>query len=192
MEKAVNKNPDEEYVGIMKDEKKGIAHVMALRRTRGVISDRKKFEFDLVADNSLSSFLLQYYSSVPMVPRFVYVNEDPDDMQMLEASLEKIAGHKVSIFNVERVLSKDKRQLMDLIVRNLSMYIERGYDPAVVELKNALKLGSIPEVIDCLTFQIWARRSRSAPACDLQTTSLTNRRTGNSGSRRFWVRMTLQ
>lgn len=149
MEKAVNKNPDEEYVGIMKDDKKGIAHVMALRRTHGVISDRKKFEFELIGDNSLSSFLLQYYSSVPLVPRFVYVNEDLDDRQVLEMSLEKIAGHRVSIFNIERVLAKEKRQLMELISRNLSMYIERGYDPAVVELKNALKLTSMPEVIDC-------------------------------------------
>src|ERR687898_626666 len=98
MEKAVNRNHDEEYVSILKDTKKGVAHVMALSRTRGVISDRKKFEFDLVGDNSLT---------------------------------------------------KDKRQLMDLIMRNLSMYIERGYDPAVVELKNALKLTSMPEAIDC-------------------------------------------
>ena len=122
---------------------------MALRRTRSVISDRKKFDFDLVGDNSLSSFLLQYYSSVSTIPRFVYVNEDLEDKQVLEMSLEKIAGHKVSIFNVEKTLTKDKRQLMDLIMRNLSIYIERGYDPAVVELKNALKLTSMPEVIDC-------------------------------------------
>jgi excinuclease ABC subunit C len=149
MEKAVNRNHDEEYVSILKDTKKGVAHVMALRRTRGVISDRKKFEFDLIGDNSLSSFLLQYYSSVPIIPRFVYVNEDLEDKQVLEMSLEKIAGHKVSIFNIERTLTKDKRQLMDLMMRNLSIYIERGYDPAVVELKNALKLTSMPEVIDC-------------------------------------------
>jgi excinuclease ABC subunit C len=149
MEKAVNYYHDEEYLSILKDTKKGVAHVMALRRTRGVISDRKKFEFDLVGDNSLSSFLLQYYSSIPVTPRFVYVNEDLEDKQVLEMSLEKIAGHKVSIFNIERMLTKDKRQLMDLMVRNLSMYIERGYDPAVVELKSALKLTSMPEVIDC-------------------------------------------
>jgi excinuclease ABC subunit C len=149
MEKVVKQNPDEEYVGIMKDHKKGIAHVMALRRTRGVISDRKKFEFDLVGDNSLSSFLVQYYSSVPLVPRFVYVNEDLDDRQLLERSLEKIAGHRVSISNVERRLGKEKGQLMDLISRNLSMYIERGYDSAVVDLKNTLNLPSMPEVIDC-------------------------------------------
>ncbi len=149
MEKAVNKNPDEEYIGIMKNRKKGMAQLMALRRTRGVISDRKKFEFELVGDNSLSSFLLQYYSSIPLIPRFVYVNEDPEDRRVLEMSLEKIAGHKVSIFNVEHVIAKEKRQLMDLISRNLSMYIDRGYDPAVVELKTVLKLASMPEVIDC-------------------------------------------
>jgi len=149
MEKVVKRNPDEEYVGIMKDDRKGVAHVMALRRTRGVISDRKKFEFDLVGDNSLSSFLIQYYSSVPLVPRFVYVNEDPDDRNVLEMSLERIAGHRVSISNVWRTLGKEKRQLMELISRNLSMYIDRGYDPAVVELKNALNLPSMPEVIDC-------------------------------------------
>jgi excinuclease ABC subunit C len=149
MEKAVNRNHDEEYISILKDTKKGVAHVMALRRTRGVISDRKKFEFDLVGDNSLSSFLVQYYSSIPVIPRFVYVNEDLEDKQVLEMSLEKIAGHNVSVFNVEKTLTKDKRQLMDLIMRNLSIYIEKGYDPAVVELKNALKLMSMPEVIDC-------------------------------------------
>jgi excinuclease ABC subunit C len=149
MEKAVNRNHDEEYISILKDTKKGVAHVMALRRTRGVISDRKKFEFDLVGDNSLSSFLVQYYSSIPVIPRFVYVNEDLEDKQVLEMSLEKIAGHNVSVFNVEKTLTKDKRQLMDLIMRNLSIYVEKGYDPAVVELKNALKLMSMPEVIDC-------------------------------------------
>jgi excinuclease ABC subunit C len=149
MEKAVNRNHDEEYISILKDTKKGVAHVMALRRTRGVISDRKKFEFDLIGDNSLSSFLLQYYSSIPVIPRFVYVNEDLDDKQVLEMSLEKIAGHNVSIYNVEKTLTKDKRQLMGLIMRNLSIYIEKGYDPAVVELKNALNLTFMPEVIDC-------------------------------------------
>jgi excinuclease ABC subunit C len=150
MENAViNRNHDEEYFGIQEDTKKGVAHVMALRRTRGVISDRKKFEFDLIGDNSLSSFLLQYYSSMPTIPRFVYVNEDLEDRQVLEMSLEKIAGHKVSIFNAEKTLTKDKRQLIDLILHNLSIYIEGGYDPAVVELRNVLNLTIMPEVIDC-------------------------------------------
>ncbi len=183
MEKAVNKNPDEEYIGIMKDATKGIAHVMALRRTRGVISDRKKFEFDLVGDNSLSSFLLQYYSSIPVIPRFVYVNEDPEDRQVLEASLEKIADHKVSIFNIERMLAKEKRQLMDLILRNLSMYIERGYDPAVVELKNALNLAAMPEVIDCFDVSNLGT-TIAVGAC----TRFVNNKPSKSGYRKFRIK----
>src|SRR3712207_9435195 len=72
MEKAVNGNSDEEYIGIVKEEQKGIANIMTLRRTRGVISDRKRFEFELVGDNSLSTFISQYYSTVPVIPRFIY------------------------------------------------------------------------------------------------------------------------
>ena len=68
MEKAVNHNSDEEYIGILKDIARGIAHVMTLRRTHGVISDSKKFEFDLIGDNSITTFLVQYYSTAPVIP----------------------------------------------------------------------------------------------------------------------------
>ncbi|MCI0561012.1 MAG: excinuclease ABC subunit UvrC [Nitrososphaera sp.] len=149
MEKATNKDPDEEYVGMIEDRARGIAHVMALRRTRGVISDRKKFQFELVGDNSLSSFLMQYYTSVPVVPRIIYLNEAPDDGKILELSLGKIADHRVSIVTMGERVGSEKRQLMDLIVRNLSLYIERGYDPAVAELKSVLSLEVMPEVMDC-------------------------------------------
>jgi len=146
MDKAPGKNPDEEYVGIMRDDKKGIAHVMTFKRTHGVISDRKKFEFDLVADNSLSTFMLQYYSSSPTVPYVIYTSEEPESKQALQTSLEKLSGHDVRI---SRTVEPEKKQLVDLIMRNLAMYVERGYAPAVVELKNALLLQVMPDTIDC-------------------------------------------
>ena len=149
MEKVANRNPDEEFVGIATDRPRGIAHVMTLRRTRGVISDRKKFEFDLVADNSLSTFLLQYYSSIPKIPRIVYVNEILDDRHLLEMSLEKIAGHGVRIVTIPEGSLGQKHELMNLIKRNLTLYLERGYDPAIIELKNALGLDVVPFAIDC-------------------------------------------
>ncbi|HJS82003.1 MAG TPA: excinuclease ABC subunit UvrC [Nitrososphaera sp.] len=149
MEKVANKNPDEEYIGILYDRARGVAHVMSLRRTRGVISDRKKFEFDLVGDNSLSTFLLQYYSSVPIVPRFVYVNELLEDRRVLEMSIEKIAGHKVNIVTIPQKSMGQRHELMSLIIRNLALYLERGYDPAIVELKKMLGLQVVPYVIDC-------------------------------------------
>ncbi len=146
MEKA-NKRPDEEYVGIARDGKKGIAHVMVLKRTHGVISDRRKFEFDLVADNTFSSFLLQYYSSAPAIPSMVCTSEEPGEKDVLEKSLEKLAGHPVRI--VSPGSAGERRQLVDLIMRNLAMYVERGYAPAVVELRKALSLSVMPEIVDC-------------------------------------------
>lgn len=149
MERVTNRNPDEEYVGIAVDRAKGVAHVMTLRRTRGVITDRRKFEFDLVGDNSLSTFLLQYFSSVPEIPRFVYVNEPIEDRDLLELSLEKIAGHKVKVVTIPERSLGHKYELMSLIGRNLSLYLERGYDPSIVELKKAVELDTMPYVMDC-------------------------------------------
>lgn len=146
MEKAA-KRPHEEYVGIIRDEKKGVAHVMALKRTHGVISDRKKFEFDIVADNSFSSFLLQYYSSVPAIPQMIFTSEEPEEKGVLLMSLEKLAGHPVKIRTAGS--SGERRRLVDLIMKNLAMYVERGYAPAVVELKQALALSVMPETVDC-------------------------------------------
>jgi excinuclease ABC subunit C len=98
MEKVVSHhNADEEYIGIVKDTTKCTAHVMILRRTHGVISDSKKFDFDLIGDNSLTTFLSQYYSTVPVIPRFVYVNEDIESKNILERSLEHLAEHVVCI-----------------------------------------------------------------------------------------------
>jgi excinuclease ABC subunit C len=150
MEKAVNGNSDEEYIGIVKEEEKGIANIMTLRRTRGVISDRKRFEFELVGDNSISTFISQYYSTVPVIPRYIYVNEEPESKQSLEELLEKLAERKVSIIQISSQFPmKEKRQLMELVLRNINLYAGNNYDPSIVELKKILQLPTMPYVIDC-------------------------------------------
>jgi excinuclease ABC subunit C len=150
MEKVVSHNSDEEYIGIVRDTTMYTAHIMSLRRTRGVISDSKKFDFDLIGDNSLTTFLSQYFSTVPVIPRFVYVNEDVESKNSLERSLEQLAEHPVSIIKIsEDFPVKEKRQLMNLLMRNLMIHIEKGYDPDIIELKNVVNLPTIPAVIDC-------------------------------------------
>jgi excinuclease ABC subunit C len=138
----------EEYVGIMYDHLESKAHILILSRYHGVIRDRKKFEFDMIGDNSLSTFLSQYYSSKAVIPRIIYVNEDPDSKESLEILLEQLSTHKVSIKNNSNGGTKNKK-LMTLILRNLSAYIEKGFEPALYELKTILNLKSIPNIIDC-------------------------------------------
>jgi excinuclease ABC subunit C len=151
MEKVSRKNSsEEEYVGIIKDEAKGMAHLIILSRKQGVIMDRRKFDFELIGDNSLATFLLQYYTSVPSVPRYIYVNEEPDSKETLESSLEKLCEHGVRIVRIsDNFHNKEKKDLMNLILRNLNITHKGGNQASVLELKRELGLGSIPSIIDC-------------------------------------------
>jgi excinuclease ABC subunit C len=149
IEQSISSRSEEEYVGIQYDGLQSKAHILILRRYRGVIRDRKKYEFELVGDNSFSTFLSQYYNSKSSVPRFIYVNEEPDSKQVLEKSLERIASHRVNIIKISNRTDVERKQLMNLIVRNLSTYISKGYEPALFELKRILNLKSLPNIIDC-------------------------------------------
>ncbi|MGA7542044.1 MAG: excinuclease ABC subunit UvrC [Nitrososphaeraceae archaeon] len=151
MEKVSHKNAsDEEYIGIMKDKKKGVAQLILLSRKRGVIMDRRKFDFELVGDNSFGTFLLQYYTSVPSVPRYIYVNEEPESKEVLEASLEKLCEHQVRIVKISNNFhNKEKKELMNMVVRNLELSGQELNQHSLRELKRELRLGTIPSIIDC-------------------------------------------
>lgn len=148
MERVSYKNAsEEEYVGIIRDEAKGNAHLFILTRKNGVIMDRKKFDFELVGDNSLGTFLTQYYSSVPAIPRYIYVNELPESKDTIEASLEKLCGHEVTIIRItESFHNKEKKDIMNLVLRNL--HLAHDLMP-LLELKHELELRNTPSVIDC-------------------------------------------
>jgi excinuclease ABC subunit C len=149
IEQSISSRSEEEYIGVMYDFLQSKAHILILRRYRGVIRDRKKYQFDLIGDNSFSTFLSQYYHSKSSVPRFIYVNEDPDSKQVLEKSLERIASHRVNIIRLSNRIDIERKQLMNLIVRNLLTYISKGFEPALFDLKKVLNLRSLPKIIDC-------------------------------------------
>ena len=134
---------DEEYFGIkIKDQ---TAYVMSFRLANGVIKDRNKFSFDLVGDNSFSSFLSQYYSTNP-IPKHVIVNEIPEKKEILEEVFSRNLGFKV---NIIVPISGKRREIIDLIMRNISLIITKGSDPALIELQEKLGLESLPRKIEC-------------------------------------------
>ena len=47
-------------------------HILIFKRLNGVISDRRKYEYEHIGDNNFSSFLFQYYSSLPQIPEEEY------------------------------------------------------------------------------------------------------------------------
>ncbi|HJU60299.1 MAG TPA: excinuclease ABC subunit UvrC [Nitrososphaeraceae archaeon] len=140
---------NEEYIGIKTDALTGKDHILIFKRLKGVISDRRKYEYERIGDNNFSTFLFQYYSTLKQIPEEIYVNEDPPSKTNLELALTKLCNHNVKITNVSTSTKNEKKDLMDLILRNLSNQIEREYNPSVIELKNILNLKEFPVIIDC-------------------------------------------
>lgn len=139
----LRKNHDEEYFGIkIKDQ---TALVMSFRQVNGVIKDRNRFSFDLVGDNSFSSFLSQYYSTNP-IPRFIVTSELPEKKEILEEVLSKNLDFKISIIVPA---SGKRKEMIELIMKNIKLYQSKGFEPALVELQEKLDLPEIPKVIEC-------------------------------------------
>ena len=177
-------NREEEYVGIRNELEDGIAYVMMFRRSRGVISDKKWFEFELVGDNSLDSFLFQYYSTAKVIPAYIYVSEDVESKSVLESSLRETAGHKVTIIKINPHSSSVKGQLMDLILKNIDLRIQNRSDPGVSELRTALNLSNVPKIIDCFDISNFGT-SYAVGACS----RLVNGRPYKAGYRRFKIKL---
>lgn len=177
-------NREEEYVGIRNQLEDGIAYVMMFRRSRGVISDKKWFEFELVGDNSLDSFLFQYYSTAKVIPAYIYVSEDVESRSVLESSLRETAGHKVTILKINPHSSSVKGQLMDLILKNIDLRIQNKSDPGVSELRTALNLSNVPNIIDCFDISNFGT-SYAVGACS----RLVNGRPYKAGYRRFKIKL---
>jgi len=136
-------NSDEEYFGIGIQEHS--ATVMNFRMINGVIRDSDKFFFDLVGDNSFSNFLFQYYST-HKIPKFILVSELPENQKLLESLLSEQSGFNVQILVPTKGKKKD---IIDLILKNIDLVHSKGGNPGLVELKEILNLPVLPNVIEC-------------------------------------------
>jgi len=141
------KNSDEEYFGIGIQEQS--ATVMNFRMINGVIRDSDKFFFDLVGDNSFSNFLYQYYST-HKIPKFILVSILPENQKLLESLLSEQAGFTVKILAPNK---GKKRDIINLLLKNIELIHSKGGEPGLVELKEILNLPVIPNIIECFDFE---------------------------------------
>ncbi len=137
------RDSDEEYFGIRTIDQSVL--VMTFRKTNGVIRDSNKFSFDLVGDNSFSNFLHQYYTT-NQIPPFIIVNEMPENARLLEQLFSKKSAHQVKIISP---MSGKRKEMIDLILRNIDVIQSKGSDPALIEIKEKLRLPEIPKTIEC-------------------------------------------
>jgi excinuclease ABC subunit C len=135
--------PNEEYFGIRILDQS--AQIMTFKKISGVIRDSNKFSFDLVGDNSFSNFLFQYYTT-NQIPPFIVVNEMPENSKLLEQMFSKAAGYPVKIM---MPAGGKRKEMLELILKNIEIIQSRGAEPGLVELKDTLGLPEVPSIIEC-------------------------------------------
>ena len=139
----VENAPDEDFFGIKIEEQTAL--VMSLKQTHGVIRDRDRFSFDLVGDNTFGNFLFQYYTT-HSIPKNIVVSELPENRQFLESLLSEKAGFDVKIIHPIR---GKRREMIDLVLKNISLIQSKGSEPGISELQERLQLQNPPRVIEC-------------------------------------------
>ena len=149
----------EEYIGFLEDENQKIMHVMTLASKNGVINDMKKYQFDLLGDNSIENFICQYYHSSTTVPNVIYLNTKIEEEAKLNRVLYQMTGTQIKIISMDSDYLSEEHQsesndmnkynIMQLVVNNLRTYVEKNHEPALDELKVLLRLKRLPYIIDC-------------------------------------------
>ena len=120
----------------------------------GNLIGRDKFTFDSdKVDDVLSSFILQFYSGIKMIPKNILVKEAIEDQNIIENWLSDIKGKKVTI-TVPKI--GEKKKLVDLVTKNAKEFIlkfeekinfeKKFINSSLGQLKNLLDLEDLHRI----------------------------------------------
>lgn len=107
---------------------------------------------EMPLDEVLSSFILQYYSDAPSVPREVLLPIPLEEADVLGEILSEQRGGRVSVMCPQR---GEKTALVDMANTNAERSFEekrlkeRAYEDVLQETKTALGLRAVPHRIEC-------------------------------------------
>ena len=193
MENSASQSIIEEYIGIIEDEYEGVAHVMTLMSKHGVINDMKKYQFDLLGDNSIESFISQYYLTSSIIPSTIYINREIEEKEKLQNILFQLTKTRINIISFEKEVNSNKHQseydlqskwdIMQLILNNLKTYILKKHEPALDELMQFLNLSKLPYIIDCFDISNFGNEYAVGAS-----TRFVNGSPEKNGYRRFKIR----
>ncbi|MBM3228928.1 excinuclease ABC subunit UvrC, partial [Candidatus Parvarchaeota archaeon] len=134
---------DEDYIAIFESSCK--ANVEMFNVVRGVVKDRKKYEFAVTDGEKtpLEHFLSAYYSK-NRPPKYIYVSE-PAGQEICQM-LCNFAGQGV---HVKVPQAGEHSRLMGLLMNNVLSDSAGNIDAGLVSLQKSLNLGKPPFVIEC-------------------------------------------
>ncbi len=133
---------NEDYIALAQGA--GKASVAVFKTMQGVVREREQYAFETIAEDALSEFLSQYYST-HTIPNKAWVSQIPQDAPAIEEFLDKTRGASPE-FSIPK---GEKMKLLELVQKNAVLNLGQGDDLGTVELKKALRLLVMPRTIEC-------------------------------------------
>ena len=134
---------DQDVIAISQSHNKALIELFSI--SKGVISGKKEFSFDL-EDDLLEQFVTLYYSK-NYIPTEIIVSiefwENETKHHALEAYLSKLKGAKVQLTHPQR---GEKADLINLAQKNAEY---NSTNPILQEIKDRLILPTLPITIEC-------------------------------------------
>ena len=93
----------------------------------------------------LSDFIKQFYSGTPFLPKEIFLQEEPEDAELIEHWLSAKSGHKVSLIVPQR---GDKRRLMELAADNARILLSKAKEEE--KRRAARTVGAVRELGELL------------------------------------------
>ncbi|NCC71169.1 excinuclease ABC subunit C, partial [bacterium] len=142
----LNKNYDQDIIVFSKDETSYIANILMMQINKGIISNKKTYNFPY-DENVYIDFLKMYYSK-NYIPKEIIISEElwtyEDEKNLLENYLEKFKKSKVYI-KCPKI--GEKKKLLDLAIENADDEFKNF--KVLKELKEKLNLTKLPRIIEC-------------------------------------------
>lgn len=142
-------NNDRDVVGVYKGATSAVVSCFFIRE--GKLIGRDNFHLTHVENDTdaeiMTSFINQYYSGTPHVPKEIYISTElpGEETEVISGFLSELRGHKVSIFTPQK---GEKKRLIEMAVENARM----TFDHDDLKLKRAedRTVGALNEIKDLL------------------------------------------
>lgn len=121
----------------------GAAIVLLSLRGGAVIGKYTVFSDDAVAEDGtemLTDFILQYYGNSDEIPKYIYLSEDPEDIESISQLLSEKSGGKVYLAVPKR---GEKHAIIDMALENAKDELTRRRTTEQKATKTAAELAEI-------------------------------------------------
>lgn len=138
---------DKDIIALAADDVDAVVQVFFIRS--GKLIGRDHFHVRVGTEENrsdiLSTFIKQFYSGTPFIPREVLLQEAIEDANLVEEWLTKKRGAKVSLHTPQKGM---KNKLVDLAARNAELVLSQ--DKEKIKREEGRTIGAVKEIEDLL------------------------------------------